>query len=375
LIWDVRGSGGEIEPRTLPSIAGGAQRNQSLDGLRGLAVLLVLLYHHALLNLGWLGVDLFFVLSGYLITGILRRTTRDKSYWTEFWVKRVTRILPPFLVLLCAATAFGDVPAKLFPLYIATLGDVVAVMHPSVETARPLWSLAVEEHFYLLWPIAVRYLNRRRLMQMLGVMLVVEPVLRFCTSYFGHTGWEFIYFLTPFRLDGIMMGSLLALLLERKQAEQTLQRVSLPLCAATVALYVALRILFSTSFTRGGNSPVYNALSYWVVALAAFWLISYLLLRPHGVGARVFSSRPLTWVGQISYGVYLYQVFLRDRVIDITHLPMRRAILVTAPVTLLVSWLSFRYMEEPLILWGKRKARQYRLGTGGAELASRTAAP
>lgn len=352
----------------------GTQRNMSLDGLRGVAVLLVLLHHHGLLKPGWIGVDLFFVLSGFLITRILRRTTKDRSYWSEFWVKRATRILPPFLVLLCVATAFGDVPAKLLPLYLATLGDVVALMHP-IETVRPLWSLAVEEHFYLLWPIAVRYLSRRRLMQVLGVMLVAEPVLRFCTSALGHTGWAFIYFLTPFRLDGLMMGSLLALLLERQEAEKTLQRVSLMLCTATVVFYAAVRMLLGISFTRGGNSPVYNALSYFLVALGAFWLISYLLLQPHGLGARVFSSRPLVWVGQISYGVYLYQVFLRDRVMNVTHLPLKWAILVTAPLTLLVSWLSFRYMEEPLILLGKNKALEYSLRTGDSKSASPMTAP
>ena len=353
----------------------GTQRNLSLDGLRGLAVLLVLLYHHALLKLGWLGVDLFFVLSGFLITGVLRRSRNDKSYWAGFWIKRVTRILPPFLVVLCAATALGYAPAKLFFLYLATLGDVVAVLHPSVLTVRPLWSLAIEEHFYFLWPFAVRYLARRSLIRTLSVLLVLEPALRFATSYFGHVGRDVIYFLTPFRLDGLVLGSLLALLLESQQAKQKLQQVSPVLCAATALLYVAFCAVLRISFTPGGTSPSYNALSYLLVALTVFWLISSLLLHPEGVGTRIFAWRPLAWVGRISYGVYLYQVFILYFVTSFTHARMKRAIVVTGPLTLLVAWISFRYMEEPLILWGKRKARQYSERSGKTEFASPSTAP
>jgi peptidoglycan/LPS O-acetylase OafA/YrhL len=353
----------------------GTQRNLSLDGLRGVAVLLVVFHHHGLLKPGWVGVDLFFVLSGFLITGILRRTLNNRSYWKEFWIKRATRILPPFLVLLCLATVFSDVPAKLLPLFLVTLADVVAVTHPSIETTRPLWSLAVEEHFYLLWPIAVRYLNRRRLIQLLAIMLVAEPALRFFTSSLGHTEWDFIYFLTPFRLDGIMMGSLLALMLESNQTEKTLQRISLPLCALTIAFYFVVRACLGHSFTRGGNSPVYNALSYFVISLGAFGLIAYVSLHPHGLAARALSWRPLIWVGQLSYGVYLYHVFLRDRVMRITHIPIGWAILETVPLTLLVSWLSFRYMESPLIMWGKRKAQHYSVESGDAEVTSPMTAP
>jgi peptidoglycan/LPS O-acetylase OafA/YrhL len=120
---------------------------------------------------------------------------------------------------------------------------------------------------------------------------------------------------------------------------------------------------------------MYNALSYWLVALAAFWLVAYLVLRPQGVGARIFAWRPLVWIGQISYGVYLYQLVGRDQIMSLTHLPLKRLILVTGPVTLLVSWLSFRYMESPLILWGKRRAQQYRASSGHPEPATVTTAP
>ncbi len=142
----------------------GRQHIASLDGLRGLAVLLVLAYHHALLNSGWLGVDLFFALSGYLITTILRSARHDEEYWKPFWIKRATRILPPFLLVLVLTPLLGFiVTIRQFAGYLFSLGDVMAYVHSQFEPLRPLWSLAVEEHFYLAWPFAVRYLRRRNL--------------------------------------------------------------------------------------------------------------------------------------------------------------------------------------------------------------------
>jgi peptidoglycan/LPS O-acetylase OafA/YrhL len=79
----------------------------SLDGVRGVAVLLVLLHHHGWLKSGWLGVDLFFVLSGYLITGILRSSRSEVAYWQPFWIKRVTRIFPPLVAVLCVSRLLG----------------------------------------------------------------------------------------------------------------------------------------------------------------------------------------------------------------------------------------------------------------------------
>ena len=192
-----------------------------LDGIRSLAVLLVILLHHHLLALGWAGVDLFFVLSGLLITGILRRERMAPHYWRSFYYKRATRILPPLCILVPLSyllTKRATFPSALgYLLFAANIQDVGS---HSIPLLGGLWSLSVEEHFYLIWPFAVYALSRRTLMRLLTALLLVEPMLRGVATHW-FTGPGPIYVLTPFRLDGLAIGSLLALMLESEELAST----------------------------------------------------------------------------------------------------------------------------------------------------------
>ena len=333
-------------------------RQISLDGLRGIAVAMVFFYHHNWLQIGWTGVDLFFVISGYLITTILRRTRGDAHFWKEFWVKRATRILPPLLLLLLAVAVTDRERIVWLPALLLSLGDLAAYMRPHFESTRPLWSLAVEEHFYLLWPFAVRNLQRRTLLAILVTIIVGEPLLRgFAVSHVPD--WQLVYFLTPFRLDGISLGSLLALLAEVPMVMDLLGRWSLVFFALSLGSFGALRLLLGEAFTRG-NAPFYNAAVYTIVALAAFFLVVYLIQFPRSILARALSLRPLVFLGAISYGLYLYQDFVLVAVIRFGHISWRSLPLCTGPITLLAAWASFTFYEKPLILWGKRKAQSFR---------------
>ena len=334
------------------------KRNLSLDGIRGTAVILILLYHHSLLNSGWLGVDLFFVLSGYLITNVLRRTCSDEGYWREFWIKRATRILPPLLVLLVTVELLYRLPAIWVGGCLVSFGDVFAYLKSTFEPTRPLWSLAVEEHFYFFWPFAVRYMPRRKLMTLLVAIILLEPISRGLFTYLYRPDWSTFYFLTPFRLDAIGLGSLLSLLLENKSA--WLERYAGWATVATCALYGLTRTLAGVSFTRDGNSPLYNGAAYFLVAITAFFLIAHLLLRPTTMLAKLFSWRPLVWFGNISYGLYLYQLTIRDLLMRVYGLPPHRIFWLSATVSTVAAWLSFRFMEEPMILWGKQLADSFR---------------
>jgi hypothetical protein len=188
-------------------------RNLALDGVRGVAILAVLFFHHHLLNSGWIGVDLFFVLSGYLITGILRRDREKPHYWECFYVKRATRILPPVLLLLIVWAAHLHVSATSLLWYFLFLGNFANTSSHAIDKLAFVWSLAVEEHFYLFFPFAVRFMQRQALVRLLIATLCVEPLLRYgATSYL--TGHLSIYYWTFFRLDGLAMGALLAIVLE-----------------------------------------------------------------------------------------------------------------------------------------------------------------
>jgi len=350
-----------------------SDRQPSLDGLRGIAVTLVFFYHHNLLNIGWAGVELFFVLSGFLITAILRQTRDDGHFWKEFWIKRATRIVPPLIPLLLVVILFDHTVVAWIPAYLLSLGDLIAYIRPKYQVTRPLWSLAVEEHFYLLWPFAVRFLKRCWLLVILVLIIVAEPTLRgFVVTRVPD--WELVYFLTPFRLDGISLGCLLALATESSSARKLLARFSGPCLVLAAAVFAGLRLLLGLRFSRG-NGSFYNAAAYSLIALLAFFLIANLLTRTGSIAARVLAWRPLVFLGTISYGLYLYQNMCRDLIMRIPGIPSHDVAWLSAPLTVLTAWLSFAFYEKPLILWGKGKARNYRTLILGPTEVSPAAAP
>jgi peptidoglycan/LPS O-acetylase OafA/YrhL len=337
------------------------RRQTSLDGLRGIAVLMVLLRHHGLFNPGWVGVDLFFVLSGYLITSILRRTRNDPTYYREFWVKRVTRILPPLILLLIVTLFLDRTMGKLVFLNLLSLGDIVAYLSPHYEAPRILWSLAVEEHFYLLWPLLVRRLHRKQLVALLLSVIIVEPILRGVVVYWKRD-MDLIYFLTPFRLDGLSLGALLALLLESQHMQNLLKRTSFWACISCASIFILLKHEMGSAFAPG-SALLFNTLAYSLISLTAFFLISHLLTQPSTVLGHILSTPVLVFVGTISYGMYVYQIVIRDQCMRFLHMPVKEVLFISLPATICIGWLSFQLYELPLVRWGKHRAEQLRQPT------------
>lgn len=334
-----------------------------LDGIRTVAVLMVIMLHHDLLEFGWMGVDLFFVLSGFLITGILRRTTESSNYWFSFYIKRATRILPPLLVL---------VPISYFATKHATISAALAYLFfaANIQNLRPhmipllggLWSLSVEEHFYLLWPLAVYTLSRATLRWILIAVLVVEPLLRcIATSHFATP--DPIYLLTPFRLDGLAVGSLLALMLESDHLKSIVYKFAGPLTATLVLIYIAADLLFP-GFSKTSNSILFNSVGYSLVALIMGTFVAHIFLHPEATLSRFLSMRPLVWLGGISYGLYLFQSIVlstMERIVHVHSYPAPPAVLhkifwIDVPLIIGISWLSFHFYELPIMRWGKRLA-------------------
>ena len=205
-----------------------AHHIDSFDGIRGVAIFMVLSMHGGWFGNGWVGVDLFFVLSGFLITGILRKTRREPFYWRRFYIKRATRILPPLLLGIAVTALLWPHPSLAgIAGYALSLGNVVDMTHFAIWPLGHLWSLSVEEHYYLLWPFFVLRLPRRKLQWLLFAIVVIVPLARFVFTYLlpGQEPYA-IYFLTPFRIDGIALGSLLALLLEQKSWQERLKKWS-----------------------------------------------------------------------------------------------------------------------------------------------------
>ena len=347
-------------------------RLSRLDTLRTVAILMVIASHHYLLTeLGWAGVDLFFVLSGFLITRILRSSFTRKTYWSRFYLKRAVRILPPLLILFVVAFLLSrHIPLLTFAGYGLFLGNVMNLTHYRNGLFIVLWSLAVEEHFYIFWPFAVRFLSRKNLLLLLTVILAVEPVLRaFATP---HTStFEPIFLLTPFRLDGLAAGAVLALLTERVAAERWLARWSLASFFGAAALFGLIRSVTPT-FTRDQNSVSFNSIGYTLIAAVSFFLVAWCLLLPAGRINTLLSMPPLVYLGRISYGMYLFHLIVITVLKKHFHIPFgvtgiaatQRIFPLELVITVILAAISFQFYEKPLLAWGNRRALRLETANG-----------
>ncbi len=337
-------------------------RIPQLDGLRAVAVLLVFTFHHALAPSGWFGVDIFFVLSGFLITGILRRDTGNPAYWKSFYAKRATRILPPLLavviVVLLAVRHF-----KFGYLgYVFFASNIVELTPYALGPLGALWSLAIEEHFYFAWPFVVKKLKWDTLVKVsLGIVLI-SPLLRAAATLIFHRYWGVnhswnnpIFLLTPFRLDGLAAGALLSLLLEHDRLTTTLKRWSAPVCVAAFGLFFGLEWWFPV-FRRPADSVAFNSMGYSLVVLGSFCLVSFLMLKPVSMLARVLGLAPIVYIGTISYGCYLFQAPIKILLQPLlaASMPWNIFVLIDLAATVAVASISFYLLEKPIIAWGRK---------------------
>jgi peptidoglycan/LPS O-acetylase OafA/YrhL len=326
-------------------------RIDRLDGIRAIAILMVLLFHRGYLSQGWTGVDLFFVLSGFLITGILRKTRTDERYWTRFYSRRAARILPPVLLLMIVYSLAAKPPLPTILGYTLFAGNYMSRTVYGRSVLGSLWSLAVEEHFYLLWPLIVLLFNRRWLIIGLAALLVAEPALRAVLTPHVAT-YESFYYLTPFRLDGLAAGSLLALLTEGDVTvpAQRLAGWIGALLASTLFIIHAL----VPSFVRHTNSAIFNSLGYSLVSATFFCFIAWVMSLEAGLANTVLSWRPLTYLGRISFGAYLLDVpvstlmkHMEQRSSQLAA--VRRLLPIDLVVILVAATLSFFFIEQPII--------------------------
>lgn len=391
------------------------QRYAPLDGLRGLAIAAVFWFHyriepHSPGEWGWTGVDLFFALSGFLITGILFDSLGERHYFRNFYIRRALRIFPLYWGLWCVFVALMLVqhrfqPAFLgWPIYLGNYLDVYglkagfahehfdvlpAVVHVAQERLYlrlgPYWSLCVEEQYYLVWPLVMwlvaRFvarnaaqpqphpamhiaLRRQRLLALCLAGLAGLLALRIALHFLMPAQWvrdnEF-YFWTFTRADSLLVGAALALWI---RGPGGVARLRISTVAAATLLAVASLALADWRwglFLGSTFAPWMQTWGLTAVGVAAGGMVA-LSLRAHWL-ARALTFTPLQHLGRVSYGFYVFHLlfFDCDRIVIDATKPSVPPALIHAAVFAWVwflSWVSFRWYETPFLRlkqrWGGR---------------------
>ncbi|MGB8010092.1 MAG: acyltransferase [Terriglobales bacterium] len=351
------------------------ERIPEIDGLRALAALSVFAHHAfgfaAILRItsaGWIGVDLFFVISGYLITTILLGMRDAPHYFKTFYMRRTLRIFPPYYAffLLCCGLSiilvrfagYPQLSAKLwlaFALYGTSLVVVrpwyfgaVSRLLPPVRAIEVTWSLSIEELFYLLWAPAVRFLSRRQLRLLVIGVILLAPLIR----WYVHTpGERTEYFFFPARMDTLAFGALLALFKDRIRLS--------PVSGWIVGLGLAASACLLFLIHDPERNAFFAVFGYTTIAVSMALVLAYVLVRAatDSPVCRILRSSLLVKLGTISYMFYLLHLFVIFVVrqifanVLVRHWALNRTLQVSASlaVTILAASLSWKYFESPIL--------------------------
>ena len=333
----------------------------ALDGLRGIAILAVLAVHThhifgwSILRGGNIGVDIFFVLSGFLITALLLEEWQGAGAISlpGFYWRRVLRLVPALLVLLVSLCLFADVflpigeagaTRRSIPvafLYASDFG--LAFFRMRLGALQHTWSLAIEEHFYLVWPLfllaALKLGTSRKRLVVIALSLAVASAIHRAVLFQLGALPVRTYYGIDTRADALLIGCATGMCVcWGFLRPASLRRLIVPAIAFIVALMIATD--YATPFMHVGG--------FTLLATAAAVIVGWLVLGPANYLSKVLEYRPLVWVGRISYGLYLwhYPIFKASSLLRLSW-PVQLLVALTA--TFIVTSLSFYLVERPAL--------------------------
>ena len=361
----------------------------AIDGLRALAVLLVMLFHasttamsvsvacqsgwayYTLAFLGSSGVTLFFLISGFLITGILMDTSTEKHALRKFYIRRSLRIFPLYfaaLAMIMYVSLQANPESSLRPdifyyiFYIQNWMIFIDPANPSLYDKTyflflHFWSLAIEEQFYVFWPFVLFFFLRRDLrpvlLALISIMCLISVILRL--TMFSYYDWVIPYTWTLSRLDGLLVGALIAYGLRAKP--DLLQKIA-RLGAYPMIVLIMLMILV-LSMNAEDMASLYNANTRYIVTLSTIFyaiLIMTVICRPEARVSRLFQHKAFRPTAEISYGLYVFHfpvMKLMGPLVDPLEYGFwgnHNVILVAGfLITYAIAWNSFHYFEKPIL--------------------------
>lgn len=328
-----------------------------IDGLRSIAVMLVVIFHSGLTYVsgGFIGVDVFFVISGFLITNIIYRETRERSFtYANFYKRRILRLMPALFAVMLATTigaGFLLLPNDFISFGKSLLATALSFSNlyfwrenggyfggnahevPLLHT----WSLAVEEQYYFVWPLYLiichRFMNQRWLLVATGVLFLASL---FLSEWVAHVTFGASYYLLPTRMFELMVGSLLAI--GWSDLPNLRRRTNDLLSLAGLALIGWSAFCLTESDTFPGYNALYASVGTGLLIMSGH--------GESGVVNRLLSLRPFVFIGLISYSMYLWHwpiiVFVRHLGIALT-LPVSLLLIAASIVS---GWLSWKYVEQ-----------------------------
>jgi len=370
-----------------------AERVPALDGVRGLAILIVLVHNAAwvaesgghlvfklvvaIASTGWVGVQLFFVLSGFLITGILLDSKGKRDYFKSFYIRRALRILPVYylvvgLIVLVAATMAWDPEWSHAVLtyqwsYWVYLSNWVQPFHLGIPGLSHLWSLAVEEQFYLLWPLVIWILSRGSLRALCIGLIVSTPFIRLGLRMLGLPEAT-AYMFTIARWDALATGALLAVLVREPAGRAWLNR-----WRGTIGLTAGAGVLLLTGWLHGFHSDEVGVqvVGQSLVTLVSGALISAAVADVEHAPVRLQARLSQPWLrllGKYSYAMYLFHFPISQLLTSLYGDQVRGAdtlwrlprlaayVTVVFGLTLLAAMASWRLIERPMLALKDRVA-------------------
>lgn len=326
-----------------------------IDGLRAVAVLLVVLYHAKFPVLGgFIGVDVFFVISGYLITSIIRREVlAEKFSFSSFYARRIKRILPAYIFMLLIIFAYCCnflMPDDLISFAKSAVFSLLAVSNfyfyagtgyfgsASTEPLLHTWSIAVEEQFYIFWPIIMLIMAKIKNKSLArGVLLVLFSVSVVVSQYYALNHKNAAYLLLPFRFFELMVGCLLALYQHRISRYATMPGM---MSITGVVIIIGNAFFLNESFAFPGLNAI-------PVCLGAALVIASAFKSDEGMGTRILSIAPVRYIGKISYSIYLWHwpilILATYRGIELNY--FNSGFLVV--ISIIAASFSYHFIESP----------------------------